>query len=300
VKIAVIGCGRAGSAMALALAASGRRRDVTLSGVSSRRARTASALARRCGAARAYRDPAEAIAAADILLLAIPDGALASFARWAAVRSPVREKIFLHMSGALAPGVLAPLAGRGAAVGSLHPMTVFPPTVARVGAQSLFEHPVGFTVAGGRRARAAAGSIVRALRGFLLPVPASREAYHLAATIAANHVTVLAAIAHDLLVRRASMTGARGRRALGRLMRSAAEGIERDGPYRALTGPASRGDMVTLERHLEVLRRERREVREVYRLLSLEAVRIARRRGDLSAASAARARRRLAPGVRAR
>jgi predicted short-subunit dehydrogenase-like oxidoreductase (DUF2520 family) len=299
-KIAVIGCGRAGTAMALALAAPGRNREIKLSGVSSRRPRAGASLARRCGDALVFRDPAGAIAASDVMLLAIPDDALRPFARRIAARTPVKGKIFLHMSGALDPGVLAPLAGRGAAVGSLHPMTVFPPVLPQTRVRPCLEHRVGFTIAGGRRARAAAGSIVRALRGFTLPAPASREAYHLAATMVANHVTVLAAIALDLLARRASIAGARGRRALGMLVKSAAERIAVDGPVRALTGPASRGDVVTLGRHLHVLRRERGELGEMYRLLSLEAIRIARRRGDLDAPSAARARRRLGRDGRAR
>jgi predicted short-subunit dehydrogenase-like oxidoreductase (DUF2520 family) len=109
----------------------------------------------------------------------------------------------------------------------------------------------------------------------------------------ANHVTVLAALSLDLLRRRAGIGGARARRSLATLLRTAADRIEEIGPETALTGPAARGDLLTLRRHLDVLRGERPVLRNVYRILSAEALRIAARRGDLDRKAAARAARLL-------
>src|SRR5438046_10563799 len=60
----------------------------------------------------------------DLLLLALPDAALAAAAVELARRP--HAAVVLHASGRLAASVLAPLRAAGPAVGSLHPLKAFP------------------------------------------------------------------------------------------------------------------------------------------------------------------------------
>jgi predicted short-subunit dehydrogenase-like oxidoreductase (DUF2520 family) len=287
-KVAVIGCGRVGSGLALAIANRRGAGGLRFTGAYSRARSRARSLVRRCGCGRAFPTLLHAAASADILLICVSDGAVAEVGRALGEAADLRRKIVLHTSGVLDLSPLRSLARRGAAIGSLHPLAVFPPARSTSPA-ILFSIPVAFTVDGGSRAALAAVRIVRSLGGFTLPRPRSRAAYHLVAAMMANHVTVLMALSLDLLRRRAGIGGARARRALATLLRTAADRIEAIGPETALTGPAARGDLLTLRRHLDVLTGERPILRDVYRILSAEAVRIAVRRGDLDSRTATRA-----------
>ncbi len=294
-RVGLIGCGRAGSSLALALDTA--RGTVRLSGVWSRSGRRAAATARRLRSGRRYATLAALGDASDLLLICVPDAAIAGVASRLVAAAPLGGKVVLHTSGALGIDPLRPLAAAGAAVGTLHPLMAFPPA-----ARSAPPAPgTWFAVGGGRRAAAAAGRVVRALDGVAFSVPErSRAAYHLAASMIANQTTALAAIGVEILRRRSALRPALLRHAFAALLRSVAERIEREGPVRGLTGPAARGDLPTLRRHLDLLASERAVAREVYTLLSEEAVRLAARRGDLPRARALAARRTLRAARRRR
>jgi len=298
-RVGIIGCGRVGSALALALADRGGRGGVRFAGAFSRVRSRARSLVRRCGSGRVFTTLLEAAASVDVLLICVPDAAVAEVGAALRGAAGIRRRIVLHCSGALDLSPLRPLGRRGVAVGSLHPLAAFPPA-RKTGAADPFSRPVGFTVEGGLRAANAGRKIVASLGGISLPRPQSRAAYHLVASMIANHVTVLAALSLDLLRRRAGIGRSGVRRAFVTLLRTAADRIEDVGPEGALTGPAARGDLVTLRRHLTVLASERPELREIYRALSVEAVRIARGRGDLDRRTAARATRLLRRRIQSR
>lgn len=294
-RVGLIGCGRAGSSLALGLDPG--RRAVRLSGVWSRSGRRAAATARRLKAGRRHGTLAALSDASDLLLICVPDAAIPEVASSLAATASLRGKAVLHTSGALGIEPLQPLAAAGAAIGTLHPLMAFPPP-ARSAPPA---RGTWFAVGGGRRAASAARRIVHALDGVPFSVPErSRAAYHLAASMIANHTTALAAIGVEILERRSPLKPALLRRAFAALLRSVAERIERDGPIRGLTGPATRGDLSTLRRHVDLLASERAVAREVYALLSKEAIRLAALRGDLPRARAAAARRALRAARRRR
>ncbi|MCI0408569.1 MAG: DUF2520 domain-containing protein, partial [Acidobacteria bacterium] len=62
----------------------------------------------------------------DVLLIAVPDGAIAATARAWARLTDWQGKSAFHTSGALPSVLLAPLRERGARVASLHPLTSIP------------------------------------------------------------------------------------------------------------------------------------------------------------------------------
>lgn len=286
-EIGIWGCGRAGSAFARAI---GRRRGrVRVASVLSRSRRKAAALSGDLPGVSVSRGPADLAARCDAILLCVPDGALSSAASRLAAEGSLKGLSILHVSGALDLGVLEPARRAGASVGSLHPLA--PLASGGLGADLL--QGAWFAPAGRGGALAAARSIAAHLGGSLLRVPVrSRPAYHLAATIIANHSTILSALALERLGRE-GLRGPRVREAFASLLRAAARSMEEMGPLRALTGPASRADLGTLQRHLELLRDDRDGLAALYLLLTGAGLDLSVRRGDLPPERASQVKRSL-------
>ncbi|HVC15255.1 MAG TPA: DUF2520 domain-containing protein [Acidimicrobiales bacterium] len=180
-------------------------------------------------------DLTAAASGTDVLVLAVPDDALADVA--AAVR-PVPATVVVHLAGSLGPDVLAPHPRRAA----LHPLVALPD--AETGAERL-RSGITFAVAGDP----AASDIATTLGGTAVEVPDdARATYHAAASVAANHVVAL-------LGQVERIAGAIGLplEAFLPLARAAVDDAGRVGPRRALTGPAARGDWQTLARHLDAI-----------------------------------------------
>lgn len=240
--VAVIGLGRVGSALALAL---DEATDVRLS-VWDRRPRQRSTARARLGRSRVCATCGEAFAAAEVVILALPDGALRSF------EPPVGPpRTVAHTSGLLPASALGRCAAAGHRVAGWHPLRSFP----RRWAPASFEGTV-VAVEGGRSARAALVAMSRALgaRPFAIR-PESRALYHAAAALTGNHAILLAHLATGWM-RRAGLTESQARAGLGALLASAAENLARHGARSALTGPLRRGDASAIAQHVAAIRRE--------------------------------------------
>jgi predicted short-subunit dehydrogenase-like oxidoreductase (DUF2520 family) len=171
----------------------------------------------------------------DVVIIATPDAAVAEVA---AAIAPVASTVVLHLSGALGLDVLAPHRRRA----SLHPLVPLPsPEVGRVRLRS----GITFAVAGDPMAR----TLAAALGGRCIEIPdEDRAAYHAAACIAANHVVALLG-----QVERVAASIDLDIDAFLPLTAAAVADVADRGPAAALTGPAARGDDVTLARHRAVL-----------------------------------------------
>jgi predicted short-subunit dehydrogenase-like oxidoreductase (DUF2520 family) len=216
------------------------------------------------------------------LLLAVPDGSIADVAaQIARLGRPGARCVALHHSGARPAAVLAPLAQRGYATGSLHPLqTVADPLQ---GAERL--RGAYFTYEGDGEARAGATRIVAAAAGRMLEVHAEDKArYHAACVFASNYVVACVSVATRLLAESVDVSRAEAAQALQPLWRGALANLERPGLPRALTGPVARGDLETVKGHMESLDRDGREL---YGRLALEALELSREQGlDLGTAAA--------------
>ena len=213
-RMLIIGAGRAGSALARAL----REVDHDVEGP----------------VGRGY-DLSAIDEDVDTVVIATSDDAIASVA----ARIPPRpERLVVHLSGSLGVDVLSPHPRRA----SLHPLVPLPTT--DLGAQRLLGG-ITFAVAGDPQVQ----SIVNALNGKVLDVAdEDRVRYHAAACVAANHVVAL--MGH---VERIAASAGLPLEAFLDLTRSAVDDVARFGPRNALTGPVSRGDWATLDRHVESL-----------------------------------------------
>lgn len=207
-------------------------------------------------------------AAADAVLLCVPDDAIAALAAELA-RSPGVPGMVGHTSGATGLAALAPCAGRGSAVFSLHPLQTIPDADT-----DLTGAPCA--VAGSdAEAELYARSLAEALamRPFAVP-DEHRAAYHAAAVIAANFLVALEESAAGLLGR-VGVDDARDLLA-PLVLRSAANWAERGGE--ALTGPIARGDRATVAGHLAALAEIAPELVPLYEVLAERTADLARGR----------------------
>jgi predicted short-subunit dehydrogenase-like oxidoreductase (DUF2520 family) len=241
--VGVLGAGRVGAVLGAALTAAGHR-VVAVSG--------------RSGAARARlalllpQTPNRSVtavtrAASDLLIVAVPDDALAGVVGGLAAAGALRPgQVVAHTSGAHGLAVLAPATAVGARPLALHPAMTFtgtPDDLTRLAG-------ISYGVTAPAELRPFAARLVADLGGVPEWVAESdRALYHAALAHGANHLVTLVNEAADRL-RDAGVD--RPEKVLAPLLRAALENALRIGDD-ALTGPVSRGDAGTVRRHLDRL-----------------------------------------------
>ncbi len=231
-RVVIVGAGRAGAAFSLALTRAGH------------------------SVALVHHDDLAAADGADLVLLAVPDDAIADVA---AALAPSPERVVAHLAGSRGLDVLAP----HPRAASLHPLVPLPEP--EVGARRL----VGATYA--LAGDPLAARLVESLGGRVVRVPdESRAAYHAAAAVAANHLVALTghveAIAESIGLSLEDFLG---------LAEAALADVRALGPAAALTGPAARGDMATIDAHLSAIPEDERPA---YVALATAALGLAERR----------------------
>jgi predicted short-subunit dehydrogenase-like oxidoreductase (DUF2520 family) len=228
----------------------------------------------------------------DLLLVAVPDGALAGVAAELAVRPQAR--VVLHTSGSLPGEVLASLrrtsatrglpgdSSVGSAVGSFHPLKAFPrPLPDLAEARGVF-----FAIDADPAARAAAQRLAAAWGGVAADVPPeARTLYHLAASLAAGGVVTLLALAGEIAGRLGLSPEVE--RGYLELAQGAIAAALEEGPgggsstVASLTGPVARGDGATFLRQIEALSGLAPEKVPLVLLLARETLRQQARMGTL-------------------
>lgn len=289
-RVGFIGTGAVGSALARALAAKGAH----VAHVASLHGESAQELADVVPGAHVSASPAEVVAGADLVVLAVPDDAIASLAGslpWRAGRA------VLHLSGAKPASVLAPAEASGARIAALHPLMTFPRLPLDTPIATLLARLAGCTWAldcPDLTLAAQIEALVTALGGRAIRIgEAQRVPYHISGVLASNYVAVLLGAAAQLWE---GFGGApdEALRVLLPLLRATVENLERVGLPDALTGPLARGDAGTIAAHLAWLDAHAGDdprlaaLRDAYAALGRLALPIARTRGTLSPDAAAR------------
>lgn len=264
--VGVIGPGRAGTGLALALVRAGY--DVKIHG----RRKKAIPTPLRLTVGPDDATPTW-VPQVGVVVLAVQDEAIRPLAeRLAQSGSVTAAHVVLHLSGVQGQEALGPLVTSRAALGSLHPLqTIVDPERAPerlTGAWAAVE--------GMPRAVEVAQQLARAvgMRPFRLTARA-KAVYHAGAVFASNYFVVVEVVAQRLL-RHAGLSDADAWQALRPLVEGTLENIVAQGPAGALTGPAIRGDADSIRRHLESLTSDDAGL---YRALGRAALELARKRG---------------------
>src|SRR5579872_5384364 len=217
-RVALVGPGKAGSTVARAFRENGARFDAVINP----HVRPARSLAREIGSPVVGTTIADIPPSINLIILACPDGALASVARALARRPlPWKSITVAHLSGVIGRAVLDPLTRAGARTLALHP--AFPFTSRNVPGVRL--HGIGWGVECDPDDWAFARTIVHLVRGSAVLIPANRRAaYHAACAIIANYTVTLAATAETILCN-AGVTTRDARRVLRPLLAATASNL---------------------------------------------------------------------------
>ncbi|MBN1631240.1 MAG: DUF2520 domain-containing protein [Thermoleophilia bacterium] len=291
-RFVVIGAGRLGASLALALRGRGARLLGYTAQSDAGRARAAGWLGGQAAATLAELVSTQP----DLYVAAVPDQALPHVAEDLAVAMAgarsmetvdhhfggVFPPYVAHTSGATSVEVLRPCEEAGAATFVFHPLQTFSdPTTgtnrfagAAVAITPADPSPESSVLAFG-------SALARALdaRPFFLP-DEKRGLYHAAASLACNYLVTLEHHAEHLFVE-AGLPKDEALSFFLPLVRTTLENIASQGTIRALTGPLSRGDVVTIASHLEALAADARHLLPLYRALGLATLDLVRAREEV-------------------
>ena len=276
----IVGAGAVGTALGAALSRSGWPVAAVASRDQARRDRFRALVpdARGFAEANALLDEVE------LIVLAVPDDAIPGLA---AELRMYGGQAMIHTSGALGAEVLEPAMAAGTQIGAFHPLVAFADTERAIAALR------GATIAieGDDQLAALLAEMAESIGATAVRLaPGSKAAYHAAAVLAAGgFVALLDAIVE--LGRVAGLDEAGALAIYGGLIEQTLGNARALGISQSLTGPMTRGDVGTLERHLAALRHHAPAALPLYVAAAEREIALAEARGSLSedAAGAMRA-----------
>ncbi len=246
-KIAIVGSGNLGRALAISLERAGYVIETIVRGRTQSSLKRARALARKVGAdVRSDLHGSKAT----VVWVCVPDSRIASASsRLASNLHNAKGLIVLHSSGALTSEELQDFRKKGAAVASAHPLMTFVadsrPTLTGV----------PFAVEGNGAAVRLARRIIKDLGGTYHPIrKADKSAYHAWGAFASPLLTSLLA-ASERVAELAGVEQKSARRRMIPILKQTLANYASFGPARAFSGPIVRGDVETVRKHLQVLRK---------------------------------------------
>lgn len=269
--VGIVGGGSVGPALGAALVRAGWPVRAIASRDPGRRARFQALVP----GARAFAEATALIDEVELVILAVPDDALAGLAGTLRLYS---GQAMVHTSGALGADVLEPARAAGTQVGSFHPLVAFADPELSVAALA------GSTIAieGDDQLASLLADMAEAIGGTAVRLaPGTKSAYHAAAVLAAGGFIALL----DAIAELGAVAGLDEQGSLdiyGRLAEQALANARTLGLVRALTGPVVRGDVGTLTSHLATLRAEAPGALALYVAAAGREIDLAERRGALA------------------
>lgn len=266
----VVGAGPVATALAGALRLAG----VPVLGLWGRTppaARAASAIA---GVAAFSSAPPDILLEAEVVILAVRDNAISDVATTLVGTGLLGKRhVLLHCAGAAAAEqVLGHVKGTVGGIGTLHPLQAI--ADGRTAMRAL--KGTVFGIEGDDVGRRAASRLVAAMGGIVLALDSSQMAsYHAAAALASNYIVSAIDAAAQVLAG-AGVSPQQAAQALVPLAQGALANVAAKGTTEGLTGPVRRGDVDTIQRHLDALQ-GKQDLVEIYRALARRAVEIAAR-----------------------
>lgn len=264
-KIGFIGAGKAGFSLGKYFCS----HQLDVAGYFSRSKTSAKEAAEFTGTTQ-FENIENIVSASDILFITVPDGEISKV--WEnIVNLPIENKIICHCSGSLSSEVFKDAEIHGAYGYSVHPLYAIND---KLNSYKEFQNAF-FTVEGSEKQIEKVVSLIKGLGNKVQIIsPAMKSAYHCAAVFASNFVVALAQNAMDLL-KECGFDEDDARTALGPLMTGNVGNIASQGPLKALTGPIERGDCITVEQHMKLLKDNDLML---YKLLSAKLLEIAKKK----------------------
>lgn len=269
----IIGVGRLGGALSLALS----RRGYRIENLFVRTDETARKIARLI-------EPKPMIAASnevseissEIVFIAVPDDEIETAARTLVKKIGEAKPFVFHTSGSRSSAVLESLRKIGCKTGSIHPLVSLSDAI--LGAERFAN--AYFCTEGEAEAVETAEKIVSDLGGKSFAIAAEHKIlYHASAVTACGHLVALVDVALEML-QKCGLEKHQARATLLPLIKSTVENLETQTTAEALTGTFARADVETFERHLAALNTEvSPEAREIYLELGERSTFLAEKQG---------------------
>lgn len=284
--IGFIGAGTVGTALGVTLARAGNRITAVFSKTPASAERFVSLVrgARLCHTAQEVADHAS------LIFVTTPDDVITSAVHQLVWRPGLSV---VHCSGVASTDILEHARNQGAAVGAFHPLQSF------ANVDQAIQNVPGSTFAleGEEPLLATLIGLVEALNG--VPVvlkPGDKVLYHAAAVIVSNYAVGLMKMATDLW-QAFGVDTQTATDALLPLLRGTVNNIANVGLPNCLTGPVARGDIGTIENHLQILNDRAPSILPVYCHLGLQIIPVALGKGKIDAERADQLRKILAQRV---
>ena len=265
-KIGFVGAGKAGCSLGKYFSGNVGKADILVTGYYSlieEEARWAATFTK----SQCFHSVEDVIVASDTIILSTPDGAIKKV--WETIdKDKIKGKIFCHLSGSLSSDVFSGIEGYGGYPISIHPMFAFSDK------ESVYRQlkEVSFTLEGHPYAVFMWSEVLQVLGNEILEISKDvKQKYHAAASILSNHVIAVLNTGYKLL-EECGFTPEEARRFSRVLVQNNVEHVIDVGSTAALTGPIERGDVETVEKHLEVINADNALV---YRTCGQELVRLA-------------------------
>lgn len=204
---------------------------------------------------RAFRSLRELLAACDIIFITTPDDVVQQV--WSCIAGEsIHGKIICHFSGSLSSVVFSGRRETGAAGCSIHPMFAFSDKFTSY--EKL--NQVMFTMEGDAEALAVMRPLFEKMGNRVCVISSGKkERYHAAASMVSNMMIGLYQMSLDMLCD-CGFEKEDARQLVEPLVRGNIETLLTATPEQALTGPVERGDIETVEKHLNVLTKQEKEV----------------------------------------
>lgn len=276
-QISVVGAGAVGTSLAALL----KKAGYEIRGISTRTEdRLTSALDfLDLPRSRGFLETGDWCYGVDLLLITVPDDIIGPVAESLAEKELTnQETLAVHCSGAHGAGeLLGPLMVNGTRIGAFHPLQTVPDPAA--GTKSI---PGCWIALDGKpEVIDELKQIVRSIdaRPFVVPEK-HRTLYHAAAVFACNYTIALISIAEQLMETSAGEVE-HPLDPLTPLIEKSINNALTTSPSEILTGPAVRGDVETLRRHLHSLKEEDDRLPSCYLELSIQCLNMAVESGRL-------------------
>lgn len=256
--VGIVGPGRVGGLLAVACAQAGLRVTAVAGGSDEARATLCDVLGDADDVARTTDVPARA----ELVLVSVPDDAIAAVAKELARANVLTERHrVVHLAGSRGTDVLRLAALAGARVAACHPAMTIP-----AGSRDpRVLDGVAWAVTAAAGDRVWAHRFVTVLRGAPFDVGEDRRAlYHASLVVGANAAGAAVSAARQLLL--AAGVG-EPERFLAPVITASVDNVLARGAV-ALTGPVARGDAGTISAHLAAIDRDLPELSDTYRHLA--------------------------------
>lgn len=287
-SFAIVGCGKVGTVLGKFLAAAGYR-PVGLASKSIASARQAAKIA---GTDSFSQVPWEITKTADVVFITTPDNVIADICNRIAENDGFRKNaVVLHCSGVLPSTILSSAKKCGGSAGSMHPLQSF----ASAEIEGNPFQDIIISVEGETDAVKTAVTIATDLGATCLTIQTEAKTfYHASAAVASNYLVTLLDLALRL-IEASGISGPNALKVLKPLIEGTLANIEKVGTIKALTGPIVRGDVETVEKHVQEIGSKKPELLSLYKTLGFHTIDIASARGTLTEATEQRLRRILRP-----